>query len=121
MSRLAIIFAIIPITVMLTLSYFVLVSAEKSVSDGLKKFAKVIAILLWVSSGVLLTGAVVRTVCGGRLCPPVMCSPMMMHHGMGAMKGGEACPMVGGPGAMMGYGMGMHHKCCAAGTNAAKP
>jgi hypothetical protein len=48
-----------------------------------------------------------------------MCPPMMMHHGMGAMKGGAACALVGSHGpAMMGHGMGMHDKCCAPGTNA---
>lgn len=120
MSALAIIFAIIPITLMLVLSYFVLLSSEKAASEKLKKFAKVVAILLWVASGVVLVGATVRSVCGPRMCHA---GPGMMMHG--GMKG---CPMMMHGGmkgcGSMGHGMmapgaapACDKPCCRAGTN----
>ncbi|MBN8216550.1 MAG: hypothetical protein J0L75_07895 [Spirochaetes bacterium] len=102
MSRFAVLFAVVPITVLLTASFFVLLGGEKAASAGLKKFAKVVAILLWVSAGVVCVGAVSRLCCG----PMMGGHPMMMNHGMGGMHG-KMCPM-GAQG-----GMKMPEGCCA--------
>lgn len=97
MHRLAIVFAVIPITVLLTASFFVLLAGEKAASNGLKKFAKVLAVLLWISSGLLVVGAVARTCCGPAKCH----APMMMHQGMSPMHGKSAmCPMMSHDGKM---------------------
>ncbi len=95
MYHLAIIFVIIPISILLTISYFVLRSSESSASEGLKKFAKAVALLLWISSGVLLTGAIFRT-----LHPGGMMMGGFHHMGHGGMQcqmkeGGMNCSMKG--------------------------
>jgi hypothetical protein len=90
MHPLAMVFAVIPITVLLTVSFFVLLAGEKAASNGLKKFAKVLAVLLWISSGLLVVGAAARVCCG----PTMMCHRPLMHQGMGPMHGKHAmCPM----------------------------
>ena len=56
-------FSLIPATVLLTISFFVLVSLQKIVSEKLKLFGIVVVILLWFSallvfsSGIYASGA----------------------------------------------------------------
>jgi hypothetical protein len=87
-------FAIIPATLLLTVSFFVLFAVRKIEIQGLKVFGYVIAALLWVSV-LLVASCGVYTLSTGRhpvlsmmkeimKCPmqPMMSSqmPMMMQH-----------------------------------------
>ncbi len=54
MIRLSGILTIIPATVFLTVSFFVLFTVTKAESLNLKKFGKLIAVLLWISAGLFL-------------------------------------------------------------------
>jgi len=47
-------FTIIPATVLLTISFFVLFARTRVESPGLKKFGMLAAALLWVSAGLVL-------------------------------------------------------------------
>ncbi|MBI4976213.1 MAG: hypothetical protein HZC28_01955 [Spirochaetes bacterium] len=86
---------IVPISILLMASFFVLLGVQKAEKKSLKTFGVVIAILLWISSAVVFTGGMIRTFHGG---------PMMMHHMMGQkmmhegrdMKGcpADQCPMM---------------------------
>lgn len=81
-----VILAIIPIAVLLTASFFVLLGVQKAETRTLKIFGIAVAIVLWTASGVVLAGSIVRAVHGG----PMMRG--MMHHRMG-MHEGKDCPM----------------------------
>ena len=48
MLRFVGIFALFPITMTLTISFFVLFTREKAAGSGLKSFATVVAVLLWL-------------------------------------------------------------------------
>lgn len=78
-ARLAGLFAIIPTTVLLTISFFVLYTLRRTDTQGLKAFGYVIAALLWLSA-LLLFSAGIYTVSTGR--PPVQCmmQKMMKMH-----------------------------------------
>lgn len=82
-------FSIIPATLLLTVSFFVLFAMKKSDQNGLKSFGMVIAVLLWLSAALVFSIGIFVTASGG---------PMgMMRHGM-MMKGGMMknmpCPMM---------------------------
>jgi len=86
--RLVGLFAIIPATLLLTVSFFVLFTLRKIEAQGLKAFGYVIASLLWVGA-LLVFSAGVYTISTGR--PPMVC---MMQKMMGAkMQGMMAGPM----------------------------
>jgi len=95
MFRLAGLFAIIPATVLLTISFFVLFALRKTETQGLKAFGYVTAALLWV--GVLLVLSLgLYTIATGRY--PMLC-PMkeMMKGGMhGTMMQGKTPSMMQG-------------------------
>ena len=88
-ARLIGLFAIIPATVLLTISFFVLFALRKAETQGLKAFGYVIAALLWV--GVLLVGSSgIYVISTGRF--PIACPmrEMMMKGKMhGMMMGGQ--------------------------------
>ncbi|MFA5779404.1 MAG: hypothetical protein WC947_04650 [Elusimicrobiota bacterium] len=48
-------FSIIPVTVFLTVSFFVLFAVQKTEKQGLKQFGRVIAVLLWISAAAVLS------------------------------------------------------------------
>lgn len=54
MIRFTGLFTIIPATILLTISFFVLLAAGRTDAAGLKKFGKIVAILLWISAGLVL-------------------------------------------------------------------
>jgi hypothetical protein len=98
MERLIGLFAIIPATVLLTISFFVLVVIQRIEKPGLKAFGYVVASLLWL--GVLIAGSAgIYTLATGR--PPMMCMMQgkmreMMGQGMGpGMMGGKEGMMNG--------------------------
>jgi len=107
MFRLMGVFTIIPITMFLAVSFFVLFSTLKVDSKALKAFGKAIAVLLWicalivfmVGSYTLITGRhpMIRMMHGmmmEEMCP-MMKGGGMGHMGMGMEKG--VCPMCGMP------------------------
>jgi hypothetical protein len=93
MQRLIGLFALVPATVLLTISFFVLVVIGKIEKAGLKAFGYVVAALLWVAA-LLVSSAGLYTLSTGRCPMQMMMSgkmhgmmpgsmPMMMHGAMG--------------------------------------
>lgn len=74
--------AIIPTTVLLCISYFVLLSIRKAETQGLKVFGYVVAVLLWISAAIVLSSGLYK-MSGGRyltehkMMQKMMKSPMM--------------------------------------------
>ncbi|MBI4706584.1 MAG: hypothetical protein HY761_01485 [Candidatus Omnitrophica bacterium] len=66
-------FAIVPTTLLLTVSFFVLLAVRKIEAQGLKAFGYVVAAFLWISSLLMLSGGIF-TVATGK---PLMRCPMM--------------------------------------------
>jgi len=94
------IFAVVPTTMLLTVSFFVLVVIRKAESQGVKAFGYVIAAMLWVAS-LLVFSTGVYTISTGRphlwkLKKCMMSCPMMQAK-MGMMdKGMAGCSMMQG-------------------------
>ena len=87
-------FAIIPATILLSISFFVLLVLRKAESQGLKAFGYVIASLLWLSS-LLVVSMGIYTVSTGRHPGLHMMQEMMkckMQQGM--MPAGHMGPMM---------------------------
>jgi len=80
------IFAIIPATVLLTISFFVLFAKRMIEARGLKVFGCIIVILLWICAALILGGGI-YTMAKGR------CPMMRMMYGM---KGGMWGPQMPG-------------------------
>jgi len=104
-SRLMGALAILPTTVLLTISFFVLVVLRKIEKEGLKAFGYVVAALLWISAllvfsmgiYVLSTGRhpMMKMMKGMEYSGPQMMKgpmmdSMMMHHGQGKPLKAEA-------------------------------
>jgi hypothetical protein len=82
--KLAGLMALVPATMFLMISFFVLLGASKAEGKGLKSFGKVIAVLLWLCSLMVFTGGMVMTAKGG---------PMhMMMNKAGMMQDMAGCP-----------------------------
>jgi len=75
-ARLIGLFAIIPTTVLLTISFFVLYTLRKPDTQGLKAFGYVIAALLWLSA-LLVFSAGIYTLSTGK--HPLACIMRQMH------------------------------------------
>ena len=75
-------FAIVPTTLILTVSLFVLLSLRKVESDALKAFGYCVAALLWISA-ILVFSSGVYTIATGK-CP--MQKMMMQKQGMMCQK-----------------------------------
>ena len=85
--RLIGVFAIVPTTILLTISFFVLFVLRKVEQQGLKAFGYVIAALLWIAAA-LIFGAGVYTMTTGQ--HPMM--PMIQQMMRGSMM--EQQPMM---------------------------
>ncbi|OGS20031.1 MAG: hypothetical protein A2252_01935 [Elusimicrobia bacterium RIFOXYA2_FULL_39_19] len=85
MFRLIGLFALVPATMFLTVSFFVLFAVSKAEKDGLKKLGKTVAVLLWICAGLVLTAGVATMIKGH--CP--LMPRMAGCHKMGPMAGGE--------------------------------
>lgn len=48
--RLLAIFSIIPVTLLLTISFFVLFAVKRTATRGLRNFGYILAVLLWISA-----------------------------------------------------------------------
>ncbi|MDD5618112.1 MAG: hypothetical protein PHG69_03375 [Candidatus Omnitrophica bacterium] len=71
---------LMPVTVFLTLSFFVMLAVKKIEAGSLKTFGKVVVVLLWLCAAtILLTG---------------LYSPRGGHFMGKMMKGGMKCPMM---------------------------
>ena len=82
MFRLIGLIALFPITMTLTISFFVLFTREKTENSRLRSFAGVVAVLLWLCAALALIGGIV-VLSSGR-------GPCMMHgYGRGMMA---PCP-----------------------------
>jgi len=85
--------AIIPASVLLTISFFVLFTLRKTEVQGLKAFGYVIAVLLWI--GVLLVLSVgAYTLSTGRHPMMYMMQQMMPCHMRGIAKEGQVPSMM---------------------------
>jgi hypothetical protein len=76
------VFTIVPTTILLTISFFVLFALRKVEQQGLKAFGYVIAVLLWISAA-LIFGVGLYTITTGQ--HPMM--PMMQEMMKGSMMG----------------------------------
>ena len=85
MFKIFALFAIVPATLLVAVSFFVLLAVRKTEKDqGLKVFGYVIAAFLWLSAAVVLATGVYHYARG---CHMLKCMKAgMMHEGMGAMK-----------------------------------
>jgi hypothetical protein len=79
---------IVPATILLTVSYFVLFANQKAESGKLKTFGWVLAVLLWVAAFVVLSSGIYISANGHNKMMGFrqkMC-PMMQGQGMNGMR-----------------------------------
>ena len=86
MNRLLGFFVVIPISVFLTISFFVLFAARKVETQGLKAFGSVVAAVLWLAIAVLFSAGI-YVLSTGRMPMRAMMRPMMCEK-MQMMKEG---------------------------------
>jgi hypothetical protein len=91
--RLVGLFTIIPATLLLTISFFVLFSLRKIETEGLKAFGYVITTLLWVGAA-LVFSAGVYIISTGRHPMMGMMQQMMQGQMPGMMMGGKTATMM---------------------------
>lgn len=72
--------SIIPATVLLTISFFVIYATKKTEGEGLKKFGMTIAVLLWICSFLVFSAGVASVFCPRH-------GMMFKHHHEMMMKG----------------------------------
>lgn len=89
MFKLLGVFTIIPTTILLTVSFFVLFALRKVEQGGLKAFGQAIAVLLWIAAALVLSVGV-YTVSTGK--HPVMSMMQQMCPMMGGKEGGMRSP-----------------------------
>ena len=58
----------IPAVIFLTISYFVLLTSHKAEIPGIKKFAKVVAVLLWCIAVLVIVCGIYMAI-SGECCP----------------------------------------------------
>jgi uncharacterized membrane protein len=95
MFRLVGLFAIIPATLLLVVSYFVLLTLRKLENQGLKAFGYVIAALLWFGS-LMVVSLGIYTLSTGRHPMMSMMQEMMKCKMYGPMAGHMPGMMQGG-------------------------
>ena len=98
--------SMVPATMMVTVSFFVLFAVSKAEQKQLKAFGWVVAGLLWLCAFVVLTGGMYMSSMGGKF----MGKCQMMHSGQGCGMMQMMNKQDGGMGAgMKEHGM-MNHK-----------
>jgi len=90
--RFAGLFALIPMTTLLALSFFVLFAALKTESRGLKAFGKFVAVLLWLCAAIFLAAGTKVAVTG----KGPFHHRMMMQNCTVDKDGKMVCPMMPG-------------------------
>lgn len=83
MSKIASIITVIPISLLLALSFFVLLSIDKAQAKRLKTFGYVVAAILWLAVLVIILGGVYRFAKGRDQAKCMMQKKMMMHSVQG--------------------------------------
>ncbi len=78
MLKLSHLMAIVPIAVLLTVSFFVLFTLRKIEEKGLKGFGYVVAGFLWLAALVVFSGAVYKLAQGSAVMPGMMQQKMKM-------------------------------------------
>jgi hypothetical protein len=92
--------ALVPVAMMLTVSFFVLFAVKQVEEKGLRAFGWAVAVLLWVVAALVFSAGLfaLTSGCGpwGKMMP---CGPMgaMRGHEMMMMHGGPCAGMPGGP------------------------
>lgn len=94
MLRLMGLFAVIPATILLTISFFVLVVLRKIESGSLKAFGVLVTALLWIAALFIISTGAYTLVTGRPVCP-------MMKMMQGKMHGQKQMMMQGKMPAMM--------------------
>ncbi|MCG2713781.1 MAG: hypothetical protein L6308_02910 [Candidatus Omnitrophica bacterium] len=85
MSKMALIIAVVPISLLMVLSFFVLLSIGKAQTKGLKIFGLVVATLLWLAVATIILGGVYGLAkSGNKKC---MMQKKMMMQGAQRMSG----------------------------------
>jgi len=92
MSRVAPIMVVVPVSLLLALSFFVLLSISKAQTKGLKAFGYVVAGMLWLGVLVIFLGGVYKIAKGGYLAKCMMHKKMMMQN-MPMMQNQKAANM----------------------------
>ncbi len=80
--RLSYLMAIVPISVLLTVSFFVLFTLRKIEEKGLRAFGYTVASLLWLAALVIFSGAVYKTAQESFPRKNTMSKEMMCRDGM---------------------------------------
>lgn len=80
--RLLGLFAIIPVTLLLTVSFFVLFTLRKVENEGLKAFGYVIAVLLWIAAAIVFSAGFYVIATGKHPMMPMMRQMMQMKSPM---------------------------------------
>jgi len=88
MFRIMGLFAVIPVAVLLTISFFVLVTVKKIEGQGLKAFGYTVAALIWAAA-LLVSSAGIYTLSTGRPVCPMM---KMMNNKMPGMMMKDKMP-----------------------------
>jgi len=71
---------VVPVSLLLALSFFVLLSISKAQTKGLKAFGYVVAGMLWLGVLVIFLGGVYKIAKGGYLAKCMMYKKMMMQN-----------------------------------------
>ena len=90
------IYTIIPITIYLTISFFVLFAAGKAESKNLKAFGQAVAVLLWICALLIFIAGVWMMTTTSRPWDNCgkMCKKHMKHMKMMDGAKGGSCPMM---------------------------
>ena len=80
MLKLAQLMAIVPIAILLTISFFVLFTLQKIEEKGLKAFGYVVVGFLWLAASVVFLGAVYKTAQGAVSMREMMQPRMKMDY-----------------------------------------
>lgn len=104
MLRLASLFAIIPMTLLLAVSFFVLFFIRKSETLALKAFGYVIAAMLWIGALLIFSAGVYAFSIGRRPSMGMMMQKMMCGQVQEMMGGGSAAGMARGHMPVMMHG-----------------
>lgn len=89
-------FIALPATMLLVISFFILVAARKLDTQALKAFGVTLAVILWACSAMLISRGVYEIVTG-KYAMQKMCQKKMMYKMMGkCQKMMEKCEMKDG-------------------------
>lgn len=88
-SRAAGLLLVVPVSVLLTISFFVLITLRKVEEKGIKAFGYVVVAILWLATLVVFSGGIYKIATGKPKMPPCM----MMNRGPMQMMDRAPMPM----------------------------